>query len=92
MTSLYGRRAEGRIDSWHLMDIIRGETEVGAGQSGSDVRERLYRMGDALLPDDKVPQGDKGDSREQRAREPDPNDRVTESCAGIQPDDKATCE
>lgn len=34
MTSLYGRRAEGRIDSWHLMDINRGRQRSGLDSLG----------------------------------------------------------
>ncbi|DAZ91007.1 TPA_asm: fusion protein [Ferula assa-foetida amalgavirus 1] len=37
VTSLYIRRAEGGLDAWKFMDIIRGDSNVGEGQFGNDL-------------------------------------------------------
>lgn len=37
VSTLYTRKAEGGIDSWKFMDIIRGEHSIGTGQFGNDV-------------------------------------------------------
>lgn len=37
VTTLYKRASTGGLDSYHFMDLIRGETSVGDGQWGNDV-------------------------------------------------------
>lgn len=37
VTSLYIRQAEGGLDAWKFMDIIRGDSTVGEGQFGNDL-------------------------------------------------------
>lgn len=37
VSTLYARKAEGGIDAWRFMDIIRGEHSIGAGQFGNDI-------------------------------------------------------
>nr|DAB41733.1 TPA_exp: ORF1+2p [Gevuina avellana amalgavirus 1] len=44
VTALYVRQAEGGIDAWKFMDILRGEGTVGEGQFGNDLRGWLRWM------------------------------------------------
>lgn len=44
VTSLYIRRAEGGLDAWKFMDIIRGDSNVGEGQFGNDLLNWLGWM------------------------------------------------
>lgn len=41
VTSLYARKATGGVDAYHFMDLIRGESHVGEGQFGNDLRRWL---------------------------------------------------
>lgn len=45
VSSLYARKAEGGIDAWRFMDIIRGEHSIGPGQFGNDVIEWCKFLG-----------------------------------------------
>ncbi|DAZ91019.1 TPA_asm: fusion protein [Hevea brasiliensis amalgavirus 1] len=38
VSTLYAREAEGGIDAWKFMDIIRGQSSIGEGQFGNDIR------------------------------------------------------
>lgn len=46
VTSLYLRQAEGGVDAWQFMDVIRGEAFVGEGQFGNDLRGWLNWLRD----------------------------------------------
>lgn len=37
VSTLYARRAQGGIDAWQFMEIIRGERSPGSGQFGNDI-------------------------------------------------------
>lgn len=49
VSTLYTRRAEGGIDAWRFMDIIRGEHSIGAGQFGNDLQEWCKFLGENPL-------------------------------------------
>lgn len=36
-STLYTRRSEGGIDTWRFMNILRGESSIGANQFGNDI-------------------------------------------------------
>ncbi|UWM23169.1 fusion protein [Mallotus japonicus virus B] len=46
VSTLYLRRAEGGVDAWQFMDVIRGEAAVGEGQFGNDLRRWMQWLYD----------------------------------------------
>ncbi|UWU44405.1 polyprotein [Gymnadenia amalgavirus 2] len=46
VSTLYSRAAQGGIDAWQFMEIIRGERSLGSGQFGNDITEWCRFLGE----------------------------------------------
>ncbi|DAZ91015.1 TPA_asm: fusion protein [Gymnadenia rhellicani amalgavirus 1] len=49
VSTLYSRRAQGGIDAWQYMEIIRGERSLGNGQFGNDILDWCRFLGEHPL-------------------------------------------